>query len=188
MAPGGQNVAESLTRGMRVIITGRLKQRSTRPRKARSGPSTSSRVDEVGPSLRNASAKVAKVARSGAVAAPRAGDRGSKQADPWAIDASPVATATSRRSSWPALPQAGTPALFGSGRVSCRAATPPDIAEAVGASIGSLASAAAAFRRGRFTTFIRSFVIHRRHYRRMNERMIGSWSMSVYDICHVRFP
>ena len=33
-----ENVAESLTRGMRVIVTGRLRQRSTRPRKARSAP------------------------------------------------------------------------------------------------------------------------------------------------------
>ena len=38
-----ENVAESLTRGMRVMVSGGLRQRSWRPRRARSGPCTRSR-------------------------------------------------------------------------------------------------------------------------------------------------
>jgi single-strand DNA-binding protein len=80
-----ENVAESLTRGMRVIVTGRLKQRSYETREGEKRTVYELEVDEVGPSLRNASAKVAKVARSGAPAA--AGKPASSgNADPWASD------------------------------------------------------------------------------------------------------
>ena len=83
-----ENVAESLTRGMRVIITGRLKQRSYETKEGEKRTVYELEVDEVGPSLRNASAKVAKVARSGAGGgAQGAAAAGSKQADPWASDA-----------------------------------------------------------------------------------------------------
>jgi single-strand DNA-binding protein len=60
-----ENVAESLQRGMRVIVTGRLKQRSYETREGEKRTVYEVEVDEVGPSLRNASAKVNKVQRSG---------------------------------------------------------------------------------------------------------------------------
>ena len=53
-----ENVAESLQRGTRVIVHGRLSSARMRPRRARSAPSSSCEVDEVGPSLRYATAKV----------------------------------------------------------------------------------------------------------------------------------
>ena len=61
-----ENVAESLTRGMRVIVTGRLKQRSYETKEGEKRTVYELEVDEVGPSLRNASAKVTKVTRTGA--------------------------------------------------------------------------------------------------------------------------
>ena len=55
-----ENVAESLTRGMRVIVTGRLKQRSYETKEGEKRTVYELEVDEVGPSLRNASAKITK--------------------------------------------------------------------------------------------------------------------------------
>ena len=60
-----ENVAESLTRGMRVIVSGRLRQRSFETREGEKRTVVELEVDEVGPSLRYATAKVNKVARSG---------------------------------------------------------------------------------------------------------------------------
>jgi single-strand DNA-binding protein len=60
-----ENVAESLQRGMRVIVQGRLKQRSYETKEGEKRTVYEVEVDEVGPSLRNASAKVNKVARTG---------------------------------------------------------------------------------------------------------------------------
>ncbi|MGE5289927.1 MAG: single-stranded DNA-binding protein [Micromonosporaceae bacterium] len=60
-----ENVAESLQRGMRVIVQGRLRQRSYETREGEKRTVYEVMVDEVGPSLRNASAKVTKTARSG---------------------------------------------------------------------------------------------------------------------------
>ncbi len=82
-----ENVAESLTRGMRVIVTGRLKQRSYETKEGEKRTVYELEVDEVGPSLRNASAKVAKVARTGAAAASH--QASGKNADPWAGDEPP---------------------------------------------------------------------------------------------------
>ena len=61
-----ENVAESLQRGMRVIVSGRLRQRSYETKEGEKRTVYEVEVDDVGPSLRNASAKVNKVARSGA--------------------------------------------------------------------------------------------------------------------------
>jgi single-strand DNA-binding protein len=58
-----ENVAESLTRGARVIVSGRLKQRSFETREGEKRTVVELEVDEVGPSLRYATAKVNKVAR-----------------------------------------------------------------------------------------------------------------------------
>ncbi|MDQ2638179.1 MAG: single-stranded DNA-binding protein [Actinomycetota bacterium] len=60
-----ENVAESLTRGSRVIVQGRLKQRSFETREGEKRTVFEIDVDEVGPSLRNATAKVTKTTRSG---------------------------------------------------------------------------------------------------------------------------
>ena len=60
-----ENVAESLQRGMRVIVTGRLKQRSYETKEGEKRTVYEVEVDDVGPSLRNASAKVARANRTG---------------------------------------------------------------------------------------------------------------------------
>jgi single-strand DNA-binding protein len=60
-----ENVAESLQRGMRVIVSGRLRQRSYETREGEKRTVYEVEVDDVGPSLRNASAKVVKSNRSG---------------------------------------------------------------------------------------------------------------------------
>jgi single-strand DNA-binding protein len=60
-----ENVAESLTRGARVIVTGRLKQRSFETREGEKRTVMEVEVDEIGPSLRYATAKVNKASRSG---------------------------------------------------------------------------------------------------------------------------
>ncbi|WP_298458979.1 single-stranded DNA-binding protein [uncultured Cellulomonas sp.] len=60
-----ENVAESLTKGMRVIVTGRLVQRSYETREGEKRTVVELQVDEVGPSLRYASAKVTRTQRSG---------------------------------------------------------------------------------------------------------------------------
>lgn len=60
-----ENVAESLTRGSRVIVTGRLKQRSYETREGEKRTVVELEVDEVGPSLKYATAKVNKAGRGG---------------------------------------------------------------------------------------------------------------------------
>jgi single-strand DNA-binding protein len=60
-----ENVAESLTRGARVVVTGRLKQRSFETREGEKRTVFEVEVDEIGPSLRYATAKVNKASRSG---------------------------------------------------------------------------------------------------------------------------
>jgi single-strand DNA-binding protein len=58
-----ENVAETLTRGMRVMVSGRLRQRSFETREGEKRTVVELEVDEVGPSLRYATAKVNKVSR-----------------------------------------------------------------------------------------------------------------------------
>jgi single-strand DNA-binding protein len=58
-----ENVAESLTRGMRVVVQGRLRQRSFDTKEGEKRTVIEMEVDEVGPSLRYATAKVNKAAR-----------------------------------------------------------------------------------------------------------------------------
>jgi single-strand DNA-binding protein len=59
-----ENVAESLQRGMRVIVQGRLKQRSYETKEGEKRTVFEVEVDEVGPSLRNATAKITRAQRS----------------------------------------------------------------------------------------------------------------------------
>ncbi|AEV72385.1 single stranded DNA-binding protein [Mycolicibacterium rhodesiae NBB3] len=89
-----ENVAESLTRGSRVIVSGRLKQRSFETREGEKRTVVELEVDEIGPSLKYATAKVNKASRSGgggggfgggggSRAAAPAGGSDAKQDDPW---------------------------------------------------------------------------------------------------------
>jgi single-strand DNA-binding protein len=59
-----ENAAESLQRGMRVVVFGRLRQRSYETKEGEKRTVYEVEVDDVGPSLRNASAKVTKSSRS----------------------------------------------------------------------------------------------------------------------------
>src|SRR6188474_3629954 len=58
-----ENVAESLARGSRVLVTGRLRQRSFETKEGEKRTVVELEVDEIGPSLRYATAKVNKVSR-----------------------------------------------------------------------------------------------------------------------------
>src|ERR687889_1585410 len=101
-----EHVAESLQRGTRVIVQGRLRQRSYETREGEKRTVYELEVDEIGPSLRYATAKVQKMSRSGGGAggfgAPRGGGgrrqsgggAGSNFDDPWAT----AAPASSSRS------------------------------------------------------------------------------------------
>ena len=60
-----ENVAESLTRGSRVMAQGRLRQRSFETKEGENRTVVELEVDEIGPSLRYATATVTRVARSG---------------------------------------------------------------------------------------------------------------------------
>ena len=92
-----ENVAESLTRGSRVMAQGRLKQRSFETKEGENRTVIELEVDEIGPSLRYATASVAKVSRSGdgpgggssGGTGARDGRTGTGQgsADPWAAPA-----------------------------------------------------------------------------------------------------
>lgn len=87
-----ENVAESLQRGMRVIVQGRLKQRSYETREGEKRTVFEVEVDEVGPSLKNATAKVEKAQRQqggGFGQQPQHGggfgnQQGAPAGDPWA--------------------------------------------------------------------------------------------------------
>jgi single-strand DNA-binding protein len=100
-----ENVAESLQRGMRVIVTGRLKQRNYETKEGEKRTVYEVEVDDVGPSLRNASAKVNRASRGGGEGGFGGGNRSSsggggsysggqgssgggssRNEDPWASD------------------------------------------------------------------------------------------------------
>ena len=76
-----ENVAESLTKGTRVIVQGRLVQRSYDTREGEKRTVVEIQVDEVGPSLRHATAKVTRAQRGGPRAQQPAPQPGG---DPWA--------------------------------------------------------------------------------------------------------
>lgn len=75
-----ENVSESLTRGQRVVVQGRLRQRSFEDRNGEKRSVMELEVDDIGPSLRWATAEVRKVDRSGPAAPPAD--------DPWSRPAS----------------------------------------------------------------------------------------------------
>lgn len=86
---GAENVAESLQRGMRVIVNGRLRMRSWETKEGDKRTQYEIEVDDVGPSLRNASAKVTKAQRSAAAPGgkPSASPGHPAADDPWATPA-----------------------------------------------------------------------------------------------------
>ena len=67
-----ENVAESLTKGTRVIVQGRLVQRSFTTREGENRTVVEMQVDEIGPSLRYAKAQVTRQPRGGSPAGPTA--------------------------------------------------------------------------------------------------------------------
>ena len=91
-----ENVAESLQRGMRVVVQGRLKARSYETREGEKRTVVELEVDEVGPSLAFATAKVTRASRSGGGGGYSGGGQGGGQSrpqqssggnDPWATPA-----------------------------------------------------------------------------------------------------
>jgi single-strand DNA-binding protein len=82
-----EHVAESLAKGMRVIVQGRLKQRSYEDREGVKRTVFELDVEELGPSLRSATAKVTKAGgKQEAYAAARAASSREGRQDPWASD------------------------------------------------------------------------------------------------------
>ncbi len=93
-----ENVAESIQRGTRVIVSGRLKSRSYETKEGEKRTVVEMDVDEIGPSLRYASAKVTKTQRGGGQGSGGGfgggqgggggfGSSGGSQEDPWATGA-----------------------------------------------------------------------------------------------------
>jgi single-strand DNA-binding protein len=106
-----ENVAETLTRGARVIAQGRLVQRSYETREGEKRTVVELQVDEIGPSLKYATAKVSKTSRgggsgggfggSGSSGGSRGGSSGgSGSDDPWA-SAAPAGGGSSSHSDEP---------------------------------------------------------------------------------------
>ncbi|WP_432833460.1 single-stranded DNA-binding protein [Dactylosporangium sp. CA-092794] len=104
-----ENVAESLQRGARVIVSGRLKQRTYETREGEKRTVIELEVDEIGPSLRYATAKVQKMSRSSGgggggfgsgngAGGGGGGGGGGYNDDPWA-NATPAGGGSSSRSS-----------------------------------------------------------------------------------------
>ncbi len=80
-----EHVAGSLTKGSRVIATGRLKQRSYQDREGNNRTSIELEVDEIGPSLRYATAQVTRAAGGGQQSA-GSWDASQASAEPWGGD------------------------------------------------------------------------------------------------------
>ncbi len=81
-----ENVAESLTKGTRVLVTGRLKQRSYETKEGEKRTVVEMDVDDVGPALKNATATVTRVARTDS-GYNGGGSSAGPSEDPWAAPA-----------------------------------------------------------------------------------------------------
>ncbi|WP_028475851.1 single-stranded DNA-binding protein [Nocardia sp. CNY236] len=103
-----ENVAESLTRGSRVIVSGRLKQRSFETREGEKRTVFELEVDEIGPSLRYATAKINKINRSGG------GGFGSGGSGGYTSSGSAGARSGANEDPWNSAPKAGS---FGGGHM-----------------------------------------------------------------------
>jgi single-strand DNA-binding protein len=102
-----ENVAESLQKGQRVVVTGALRVRQFERQDGSKGTSVEMNVDEVGPSLRYATAKVTKANRS---SGDFGGNSGGGQSG-----ANKPSTGTNPWSTAPAAPQGGNDAWGGGG-------------------------------------------------------------------------
>ena len=107
-----ENVAESLQRGMRVVVQGRLKARTYETREGEKRTVFEIEVDEVGPSLKYATAKVTRTTRSGSNTGFSSGSQPSQGGAQSGGDADPWAT--------PAPVQSGQPAAAAAGRATGR--------------------------------------------------------------------
>jgi single-strand DNA-binding protein len=96
-----ENVAESLTRGARVIVSGRLKQRSFETKEGEKRTVMEVEVDEIGPSLKYATAKVNKAGRGG-------GSGGFGGGAPGGGGGSRPAAAASNEDPWGSAPASGS--------------------------------------------------------------------------------
>jgi single-strand DNA-binding protein len=107
-----ENVAESLQKGMRVVVQGRLKQRSYETREGEKRTVYELDVEEVGPSLKYATAKVTRTTRSGAGGGYSGGGGQASSApaggaDPWASPA-PAAQSAPQGGNRGGQPQGGS--------------------------------------------------------------------------------
>jgi len=91
-----ENLVESLTKGSRVIVTGRLKPRTYETKEGEKRTVIELEVDEMGPSLKNASAKVIKTQRGNSSgfgnqqSQPSGFGPSTAQQDPWANQSQPT--------------------------------------------------------------------------------------------------
>lgn len=87
----GEHIAESVTRGTALVVVGNLKQRTYETKEGEKRTVTELEVSDIGPSLRNATARVEKAQRGGNGKAPQgqgaAWGQNAPQADPWASQA-----------------------------------------------------------------------------------------------------
>ena len=112
-----ENVAESLQRGMRVIVSGRLKSRSYETKEGEKRTVVEMDVDEIGPSLRSATAKVNKTQRGGGGGGFGGGQGnqgggwggGGQAEDPWATGGSAGGQGGGSQGGW-GQPSGGQPA------------------------------------------------------------------------------
>ena len=99
-----EHVAGSLTKGSRVIATGRLKQRSYQDREGNNRTAIELEVDEIGPSLRYATAQVTRAASSGGSGGGFGGGQQARpqvqQEEPWATPGSAAPDAWSAPGSY----------------------------------------------------------------------------------------
>ncbi len=82
-----ENVAESLTKGTRVIVIGRLKQRSYETREGEKRTVYEVDIDDIGPALRYATAKIQRTSRSGTSDSGQSAPAASGGGDPWGAPA-----------------------------------------------------------------------------------------------------
>jgi single-strand DNA-binding protein len=90
-----EHVAESLKRGARVIVHGRLRQRTYETREGEKRTVIELEVDEIGPSLRYATAAVKRMTRTNAPATATAAPGGQGAEDPWSMPAASTAGGSS---------------------------------------------------------------------------------------------
>jgi len=107
-----ENVAESLTRGMRVVVQGRLKARSYETREGEKRTVFEIEAEEVGPSLKFATAKVTRATRGGG-GGYGGGQQGGGGSDPWATPAggqqAPSSSGPGNAAQGANAPQGGAP-------------------------------------------------------------------------------